>query len=246
MNNIENVWRNLLHHTLSKGSLNQKDDAEVIEIIGVHQFIDSSYANVPYSAIVTANQFSEAVRYGTFDIDGYPLKSEALADYVMSIEDDDKIYLTNDDSFVYTYPERLRNYYPHKIETDDEYLNAVSQLDVILERLIDNPGSNRAIAITYIPHWDWNRTDIPCLQIVQGLIRDNQLTLSVFFRSNDLYGAFPSNMMFLTYLGMRFCDVLREYYPSILFKGIDYHCSSLHIYKTDLKQAEKIIEGGTE
>ena len=97
-------------------------------------------------------------------------------------------------------------------------------------------GSNRAVAVTFNPFIDNERDDIPCLQLIQALVRNDKLILSVYFRSNDLYGAFPSNMMFLTYLGMKIANEL-----GVQFDYIDYHCSSLHVYETDYKQASKVI-----
>ena len=55
--------------------------------------------------------------------------------------------------------------------------------------------------------------------------------------STELFkSAFPSNMMFLTYLGMKIADEL-----GVKFDYVDYHCSSLHVYETDYKQALKVI-----
>lgn len=233
---FEKLWKELLHDVLSNGSTSEKDDAEIIEKIGNHVFIYNPYYHMPYRDMMTEEKFAEAVQHGVFDIREYPLKSEALYDYVTSIKDEDKIYLLDDQSFIYTYPCRLRNYFQHDFEYD-----AVNQLDIILNRLVTNKGSNRAIATTLIPQWDGDREDIPCLQSFQCLIRDDELILSVFFRSNDLYGAWVSNMMFLTYVGLYLTRILRQEYPQLIFKGIDYHSSSLHIYKTDVPQARQVI-----
>ena len=221
INFFEKVWKELLNEVIYNGKYTYKDDSKIKEVIGVHKQIKNPYSNSIIN--ISADKFASYVKKGTFDIAEYPIKGEALFDYVTSLDDEHQIYL-DDDGFIYTYSERLQNY------------NDINQLDVIINRLNKNINSNRAIAVTYNPMVDMNRQDIPCLQLIQALVRNDKLILSVYFRSNDLYGAFPSNMMFLTYLGMKIANEL-----GVQFDYIDYHCSSLHVYETDYEQASKVI-----
>ena len=221
INFFEKVWKELLNEVIYNGKYTYKDDSKIKEVIGVHKQIKNPYSNSIIN--ISADKFASYVKKGIFDIAEYPIKGEALFDYVTSLDDEHQIYL-DDDGFIYTYSERLQNY------------NDINQLDVIINRLNKNINSNRAIAVTYNPMVDMNRQDIPCLQLIQALVRNDKLILSVYFRSNDLYGAFPSNMMFLTYLGMKIANEL-----GVQFDYIDYHCSSLHIYETDYQQALKVI-----
>ena len=221
INFFEKVWKELLNEVIYNGKYTYKDDSKIKEVIGVHKQIKNPYSNSIIN--ISADKFASYVKKGIFDIAEYPIKGEALFDYVTSLDDEHQIYL-DDDGFIYTYSERLQNY------------NDINQLDVIINRLNKNINSNRAIAVTYNPMVDMNRQDIPCLQLIQALVRNDKLILSVYFRSNDLYGAFPSNMMFLTYLGMKIANEL-----GVQFDYIDYHCSSLHVYETDYKQALKVI-----
>lgn len=221
INFFEKVWKELLNEVIYNGKYTYKDDSKIKEVIGVHKQIKNPYSNSIIN--ISADKFASYVKEGIFDIAEYPIKGEALFDYVTSLDDEHQIYL-DDDGFIYTYSERLQNY------------NDINQLDVIINRLNKNINSNRAIAVTYNPMVDMNRQDIPCLQLIQALVRNDKLILSVYFRSNDLYGAFPSNMMFLTYVGMKIANEL-----GVQFDYIDYHCSSLHIYETDYQQALKVI-----
>ena len=221
INFFEKVWKELLNEVIYNGKYTYKEDSKIKEVIGVHKQIKNPYSNSIIN--ISADKFASYVKKGIFDIAEYPIKGEALFDYVTSLDDEHQIYL-DDDGFIYTYSERLQNY------------NDINQLDVIINRLNKNINSNRAIAVTYNPMVDMNRQDIPCLQLIQALVRDDKLILSVYFRSNDLYGAFPSNIMFLTYLGMKIANELR-----VQFDYIDYHCSSLHVYETDYEQASKVI-----
>ena len=221
MNIFESKWRKLREELLLSHKKHVKDETQIREMIGVHERIDNPYNDSMLN--INHTQFAEAVKRGAFDIKDYPIKGEALFDYVTSLDDEHQIYL-DDDGFIYTYSERLQNY------------QGRNQLIDIVNRLKQDKGSNRAIAVTFNPFVDNEREDIPCLQLIQALVRNDKLILSVYFRSNDLYGAFPSNMMFLTYLGMKIADEL-----DVKFDYIDYHCSSLHIYETDYEQASKVI-----
>ena len=221
MNIFEIKWRKLLEELLLDHKEHVKDETQIREIIGVHERIDNPYKDSMLN--INHKQFAEAVKRGAFDIKDYPIKGEALFDYVTSLDDEHQIYL-DDDGFIYTYSERLQNY------------QGRNQLKDIVNRLKQDMGSNRAVAVTFNPFIDNERADIPCLQLIQALVRNDKLILSVYFRSNDLYGAFPSNMMFLTYLGMKIANEL-----GVQFDYIDYHCSSLHVYETDYQQALKVI-----
>ena len=222
MNIFEIKWRKLLEELLLDHKEHVKDETPIREVIGVYERIDNPYKDSMLN--INHKQFAEAVKRGAFDIKDYPIKSEALYDYVTSLDQLDKIILVDENSFIYTYPERLQNYHGR------------NQLIDIVERLKQDKGSNRAVAVTFNPFIDNKRDDIPCLQLIQALVRNDKLILSVYFRSNDLYGAFPSNMMFLTYLGMKIANEL-----DVKFDYIDYHCSSLHVYETDYEQALKVI-----
>ena len=222
MNIFESKWRKLLEELMLNHKKHVKDETPIREIIGVHERIDNPYKNSMLN--INHKQFAEAVKRGAFDIKYYKIKSEALYDYVTSLDQLDQIILVDENSFIYTYPERLQNY------------QGRNQLIDIVERLKQDIGSNRAVAVTFNPFIDNDRDDIPCLQLIQALVRNDKLILSVYFRSNDLYGAFPSNMMFLTYLGMKIANEL-----GVKFDCIDYHCSSLHIYETDYQHASKVI-----
>ena len=221
MNIFEIKWRKLLEELLLSHKEHVKDGTPIREVIGVYERIDNPYKDSMLN--INHKQFAEAVKRGAFDIKDYPIKGEALFDYVTSLDDEHQIYL-DDDGFIYTYSERLQNY------------QGRNQLIDIVNRLKQDMGGNRAVAVTFNPFIDNKRDDIPCLQLIQALVRNDKLILSVYFRSNDLYGAFPSNMMFLTYLGMKIANEL-----GVQFDYIDYHCSSLHIYETDYEQALKVI-----
>ena len=91
---------------------------------------------------------------------------------------------------------------------------------------------------------DADREDIPCLQFLQCIVRDNELTIHCIFRSNDIFGAFYSNMFFIAYLGLKMKEEVNKEImgEKLNFGGVHYHSTSGHIYNTDLKAARKLIK----
>lgn len=86
------------------------------------------------------------------------------------------------EDFVYTYGNRLRSYFN------------VDQLQKMVEHLLSNKYSRRAIASTIDPLRDNIVSEIPCLQHIQLTIYDDKLVMYVLFRSNDIKYAFVPNM----------------------------------------------------
>jgi len=239
MNSIEKQWRLFLKEIITNGNEHEKDDEDIIyESMINHCFIPNvlnKFGNQP----ITIKMFLDWTKEGMFDIKGYPMKSIALYDYVSSLDDEEiqkNINLTTgEEKFTYTYPNRIF----YMTDRDSDF--RVNQFNLMINRLYKSMGSNRAVANIYSAPRDCDMEDIPCLQLLQSTIRNNELILHCFFRSNDCFGAFPSNMYLLTYIGLKLEDCLKRKYPNIKFKGISYNSSSLHIYKHDLPQAEKVI-----
>ena len=236
--NIEKAWKQFLQTILENGESHEKDDGDVLqESLINHCFVDN-VLNQFGNQNITTEMFLDMIKQGRFNIKGYPFKDLALYDYVSSLDDVEKIHNRNtkgDDKFTYTYPNRI-------FRMQDAFTNyTVDQFKVMVARLKNFPGSNRAVANIYSGVKDHKMKDIPCLQILQATIRNNELILHCFFRSNDCYGAWPSNMLFLNYLGLKLVDELKKEYPLLSFKGISYNSSSLHIYKHDLEAARKVI-----
>ncbi len=238
MNSIEKEWRKILKTVIENGVINHKDDSEVLEILGYHAFIECPMDNFFVSN--DSDSFLRFVKEGWFDAEKYPLNSQSLYQYIEGLHDNDiiKCY-EKENGFVYSYPERLFSMRIWDEESSD--FAEIDQFEVIIERLMDNPGTNRAVAHFYNCGIDRNRIDIPCLQFLQATIRENELVLHVIFRSNDIFGAWPSNMFFIMYIGLLIKDTLVECYPNLTFKGIDYHVTSAHIYKTDLELARGVF-----
>lgn len=242
------VWTQMLWDIIHHGHTKTKDDSEIIEHINNHYFIDTPYS-VMLQKRMNSDFFVDLLSKGAFDIENYLISGEALTDYVLSLLNDNMIYFSNfarddikdTDSFVYTYPERLLSCATIDSIAEDGKIYFENQVDIIVGRLKENLYSNRAVATLYIPGIDGYREDIPCLNWLQALVKDDCLTLHIMFRSNDIYQAFPANMTFLMFLGVKIVDELKESYPTLYFGGIYYNSTSAHIYKTNEEQVLKLL-----
>lgn len=239
---LETIWKNFLKDILENGEKHEKDDGDILQESLINHCFIPNVLNQFGNQNITTEMFLTMLKQGVFNIKGYPVKDIALYDYVTSLDDvsirANKNFETGEDKFTYTYPNRIFN----MSERHSDF--RVDQFELMITRLkkdMGYVGSNRAVANIYSAPLDCSMKDIPCLQILQATIRNNELILHCYFRSNDCYGAFPSNMLLLNYLGLKFVDRLKKDYPSLYFKGISYNSSSLHIYKGDLEQAKKVV-----
>lgn len=107
--------------------------------------------------------------------------------------------------FVYDYHTRLFNYvinyYNNIIATfvEPEIYNPIldehiDQINYIVEKLIEEPTSRRALAITWQPYIDEVKKDVPCLQYVQCWIENDKVNIYFMMRSNDILLAMPQNI----------------------------------------------------
>lgn len=245
---IDTAWMQMLWDITKHGQTKKKDDSEIIEIIDNHYFLDPPYKENEFFKM-NQNVFKKMLKAGSFDIPNYLISGDALANYVLSLDDPTKIYFNNygrniktDSDFVYTYPERLLSYATSDSIAEDSKQYFENQLEIMANRLKKNKSSNRAVAVLYIPGIDGYVDDIPCLNWMQALISENKLTLHIMFRSNDIFQAFPANMIFLMYFGIKLVDELKEKYPDLEFMGIYYNSTSAHIYETNKKEVEKLVE----
>lgn len=231
--NINECYLDFVNKILKKGTETYKDSNHHLrESLGNHYFIEDPLGlkfKIKYKN-VTSKSMLEDIKSGRFDMAGNPIKSDALYEYVSSFDVED------DSDFVYTYSNRILDHF------------GINQFDNMKNRLLEAVGSNRAVSVTYDPKIDFNREHIPCLQIVQAIVRDGKLTIHCFFRSNDIFGAFYSNMYYITYMGIKLVEELNKdiINNDIMFGGIHYYSSSAHIYNNDLRAAKKLIKKNKE
>lgn len=245
---LDTVWKQMLWNIIKHGHRKMKDDSGIIEHIDNHFFIEPPYDMIMLGKKMTPELYKDLAQKGAFDIPNYLMSGQALVDYMMSLDDDDMTYFSdfslpdgNDSDFVYTYPERIQSIATIDSMLEDAKVYFEDQIGIIVERLQEHLYTNRAVASLYIPGIDGFREDIPCLNWFQVLVKDNCLTLHVMFRSNDIYQAFPANMLFLMYLGVNIVYYLHRDYPDLYFGGIYYNSTSAHIYETNEAQVRALL-----
>lgn len=229
MYSINESYKDYVKKVLETGHYTFKDGKQIIESLGNMIRIDNplGYDHKAKYQLIKSGEVLNDIEEGVYDVDGCPINGASLYYYVKSFNSSDV------GGFVYTYPNRIKKHF------------GVNQFNTMVERLMEDLGSNRSVAITLDPKTDSSQNDIPCLQIIQAIVRDRKLVLHCYFRSNDVFGAYYSNMYFLTYIGLLLVEELNRKDPvnaNIVFDGLMYYCSSGHVYESDLKQAEKLVE----
>lgn len=149
-----------------------------------------------------------------------PWHDDRLETYKKELLDPD-----NSQGFVYTYGNRLREYFE------------VDQLEKCIEKLNNCRESRRAIAITIDPIQDNKVDEIPCLQEIAFLIRDEKLYMTDFFRSNDCGGATFPNLFGIREVGYYVAEKTNTELVNMV-----HHAMSLHIYEHDWDKAREILQ----
>ena len=132
----------------------------------------------------------------------------------------------------YAYHQRLASY-----PTED---GTIDQLEIILDKLTKDPISRRAVAITPLPQIDlYMAEDQPCLREIALRAMDDSkeglvLNMNAYWRSRDLFKAWPDNMIGVSNLHRQLAERLSEKTGKNVSVGpYTELCSSLHIYGQD-------------
>ncbi len=142
--------------------------------------------------------------FGRRDLTAYTVQQRELLDVVATIQDEDPeeldlpdwLPLRRDQLDAY-YPQLLTSHRPENIAyTYGERLfdfNGRDQVSAMVEELRDARYSRRAVAGLWDPARDARSIDPPCLNLVQARVRDDNLHLTAYFRSHDVFRAWPMN-----------------------------------------------------
>lgn len=155
----------------------------------------------------------------------YPL--QAVADNYESQLLDGGLY-----GFIYTYGNRLRKHFTNGTKTKN-----IDQIQVVIDKLIECRESRRAVAVTYDPRLDTVFEEIPCLILVEFLIRENCLYVTGLWRSHDMFGGYPANFIALKKLAE---FVAKETNSTV--HEITTHSVSAHIYETNFQEARNVFK----
>jgi thymidylate synthase len=134
-----------------------------------------------------------------------------------------------------THYERLHNYVVGDKQKHEMRENLVSynQIKECIERLKENPFSKRCVLTLWSPE-DVSDKYTLSWTFSQLLIRDNKLIMTNYFRSCDIYNAFPWNMIGIANLQKYIANRLNVECGEFIV-----HIGSAHIYKV---HKDKIVD----
>jgi len=213
----------------------------------------------PPSICATANITIEYPLEDPMIHKAFPGGIEDLREYVYELDGlkDDWVKIRNDKKdtrWEYTYHERFANWgtWMDMVQTMDggvakrrispSYMDKplrVNQIDLVLNKLKNDPFTRQAQMITYIPFLDKDAYDPPCLQRIWFYITERKyryLNVNISFRSNDAWGAFFMNCFGLTmFIKENFLDKLE----GVKMGRINWQADNFHIYGKDRKDFEE-------
>lgn len=136
----------------------------------------------------------------------------------------------------YTYGQRLRDH------------EGIDQIQNIINVLSKAPHSRRAVTSTWNVKSDSESENPPCIDLVQALVSQNKLSLTVYIRSNDMFLGWPENAFGILALQKLIIEETNKKNPSIkLEKGpIITISASAHIYERNWEEAKKLLKDNIE
>lgn len=108
-----------------------------------------------------------------------------------------------------------------------------NQIDFIIEELMRNPSSRRAVIDIRDNSQDMFTNDPACLQHIQFFIRDGKLHMKVLFRSNDAVKAAFMNAFALIQLQKMILQKLQKSGMYIQMGTYTHRANSFHCYERD-------------
>jgi len=129
------------------------------------------------------------------------------------------------------------------INTGHEYTygeRIAEQVKMIEEALRKSPNTRRAVIHTWKVGIDNNSKSPPCLQLIQFVVRNGELNMIVYFRSNDMALAYGDNMYGMAHLLQRTATRL-----GLKIGYLQSISACPHIYNGDIQTARRIAYGGS-
>lgn len=128
-------------------------------------------------------------------------------------------------SLEYTYGQRLRDH------------AGVDQVKSMIEKLKKEPFSRRAVAMTWNVQSDDASTHPPCLDVVQCIVQDETLLMNCYFRSNDMFRAWPENALALRTMHKEIADA-----TGIMMGSLSIISASAHVYEESYAAIKEMLK----
>ncbi len=124
----------------------------------------------------------------------------------------------------YTYGSKLRNF------------KGINQIESIVNQLKEALYTRRAVAVTFDVEHDFDNPHSPCLDLIQVLVQD-KLYLTAYFRSNDMFGAWPENALALRNVQSEIAKRIGVPMGDLIIMS-----NSAHIYSSNWNEAKEILK----
>ena len=159
----------------------------------------------------------------------------------------------DDTRWEYTYHQRIADWGTWKERSDGNGSHprrgapgtGIDQIELVVEKLADQPHSRQAQVITWMPFLDFEVYDPPCLQSIWYRLVDDgdtwYLNSNVRFRSNDAWSANFMNMFGLTHFSrLKIADPLqRRLGRDIQLGRMNWQADSYHLYGKDQREFQE-------
>jgi thymidylate synthase len=178
------------------------------------QYGEDQQEIVALTTIIT-NEDSENVDWKHF----FKFSREHLEEYILTLTTAEIPLGLN-----YSYGNRLREHF------------GVDQIDSMIKQLKGAIFSRRAVGVTWNVPKDHDNAHSPCLDLIQALVQD-KLTLTAYFRSNDMFEAWPKNAFALRAVQYEIANALNVPVGDLIIIS-----NSAHIYERDWARSEEVIE----
>lgn len=187
------------------------------------------------------------MKFGKDKMSSYGEYQRELLDTITVINNDDPDNPTIPEYFYFN-KQDLINYYPQlmtsKVFSGVEYTygsrlrnhNGIDQIKGIIDELKRENFSRRAIAFTWDTAKDFNNEKCPCLDLVQALVQNKSVYLTAYFRSNDMYRAWPQNAYGLLKIQKEIASEL-----NLKIGKLAIISCSAHIYERDFKEVKEML-----
>ncbi len=127
-------------------------------------------------------------------------------------------------------------------ESNYGYYIFPDQWNFVIEELKGDRDSRRAtIEIAKSEHKRQNPKDIPCTEYIHFLIRNNELHLGVYMRSNDIIYGFCNDAFVFSLMQQMMLNELRGFYQNLRLGNYFHHAGSLHLYQRHYNLAKDIL-----
>jgi thymidylate synthase len=125
----------------------------------------------------------------------------------------------------YTYGSRMRNFL------------GVNQVKAMIRKIKGYPNDRGALSVLWDPTQDNAPRKVPCLSLVQVNGEGDKLHLTAYFRSNDMFNAWPRNTFALRALQ---AEIAKKTKKKLGWLTTISNCA--HIYENEWEPAQKVAQ----